>query len=63
MEGRDKNSVVFAVRLQTTEGGYKVMYTALIAPSKPKKQLVTDGRTDQPTDGRTSALIESLPRD
>ena len=35
----------------------KAEYTALVAPSRPKSESVTDrptdGRTDQPTDGHT----------
>ena len=31
----------------------KAVYTALVAPSRPKKEMVTDGPTDGPTDGRT----------
>ena len=31
----------------------KAVYTALVAPSRPKKELVTDHPTDGPTDGPT----------
>ena len=31
----------------------KAVYTALVAPSGPKSESVTDGLTDQPTDGHT----------
>ena len=41
----------------------KAVYTALVAPSRPKRELVTDGPTDRPTDGRTHPHIESLRRD
>ena len=43
---------------------WPLVYTALVAPSKPKKELVTDhpadGPSDHPTDGRTHPHIESL---
>ena len=43
------------------------VYTAFVAPSRPKNESVTDGRTNGrtngPTDGRTHAHIESLRRD
>ena len=35
------------------------VYTAFVAPSRPKNESVTD----QPTDGGTHAHIESLRRD
>ena len=41
----------------------KAVYTALVAPSRPKNKSVTDRRTEGPTDGRTHAHIESLRRD
>ena len=41
----------------------KAVYTALVAPRRPKSESITDGRTDQPTDGRAHAHIESLRRD
>ena len=37
----------------------KAVYTALVAPSKPKKLLATDQPTDGRTDGQTNHLIES----
>ena len=45
----------------------KAVYTAFVAPRRPKRKSVTYGRTDGPTDGptngRTRALIELLRRD
>ena len=44
----------------------KAVYTAYVAPRRPKSKSITygrtDGPTDRPTDGRTHALIESLRR-
>ena len=44
----------------------KPIYTALVASSKPKKELgknqPTDRLTDRPTNGRTEPLIELLRR-
>ena len=47
-------------KFKTTKGA---VYTAFVAPSRPKNKSVTDGRTDEPTDGRTHAHIEALRRD
>ena len=45
----------------------KAVCTAFVAPSRPKKEQVTDHPTDHPTDGptdgRTHPHIESLRRD
>ena len=44
----------------------KAVYTALVAPSMPKSESITHGRTDERTDGwtdgRTSALIVASER-
>ena len=41
----------------------KAVYTAFVAPRRPKSKSVTYGPTDQRTDGRTHALKESLHHD
>ena len=38
---------------QGLQGAYKVVYTVLVAPSRPKKELVTDRPTIGRTDGHT----------
>ena len=45
---------------ETSKGA---VYTAFVAPCRPKNESVTDGPTDQRTEGRTHAHIESLRRD
>ena len=64
-DGRmDKASYRDARTHLTSKGA---VYTAFVAPSRPKSESVTDrptdGPTNQPTDGRTHAHIESLRRD
>ena len=44
------------VKKRTSKGA---VYTAFVAPSRPKNESVTNG----PTNGRTHAHIESLRRD
>ena len=51
------DDVIFSL---TSKGA---VYTVFVAPSRPKNESVTDGPTDQPTNGRTHAHIESLRRD
>merc|ERR1719230_103232 len=50
--------VIFSYVSSATEETSKgAVYTAFVAPSRPKNESVTDRRTNQPTDGHT--LIQS----
>ena len=56
----DKAACIVVSSLRKSKGA---VYTAFVAPSRPKNESVTNQPTDRPTDGRTHAHIESLRRD